>query len=50
MQAAEDTNGKLIGWRHRTASDEALKQSDPYRYEKAGSWPVISSGGYGYRL
>ncbi len=45
MQAVEDANGKLIGWHHRTASDEALKQSDPYRYEKAGGWPVISSGG-----
>ncbi|NKB35960.1 MAG: molybdopterin-dependent oxidoreductase [Gammaproteobacteria bacterium] len=45
MQAVEDATGKLIGWHHRTASDEALKQSDPYRYEKAGGWPVISSGG-----
>ena len=45
MQAGEDADGKLISWHHRTASDEALKQSDPYRYEKGGGWPVISSGG-----
>lgn len=45
MRAGEDENGKLIAWHHRTASDEALKQSDPYRYKKVQGWPVISSGG-----
>ena len=45
MQAAENDQGRIVAWRHRTASDEALKQSDPYRYEKVGGWPVISSGG-----
>lgn len=45
MRAAEDKDGKLVVWQHRTASDEALKQSDPYRYKQVGGWPVISSGG-----
>lgn len=45
MEAGEDDSGRLISWRHRTASDEALKQSDPYRYEKGKGWPVISSSG-----
>jgi isoquinoline 1-oxidoreductase subunit beta len=45
MRAAEDKDGKLVVWHHRTASDEALKQSDPYRYTQVGGWPVISSGG-----
>ena len=45
LQAGEDSKGKLISWHHRTASNEALKQSDPYRYGKVGGWPVISSNG-----
>lgn len=45
LEAGEDSSGKLITWHHRTASDEALKQSDPYRYEKGKGWPVISSSG-----
>ncbi|MFT5132583.1 MAG: isoquinoline 1-oxidoreductase beta subunit [Gammaproteobacteria bacterium] len=45
MRAGEDANGKLVAWHHRTASDEAMKQADPYRHEKNGGWPVISSGG-----
>lgn len=45
LRAGENAQGKLIAWSHRTASDEALKQSDPYRYEKVKGWPVISSVG-----
>lgn len=45
MKAGLDARDKLLSWEHRTVSDEALKQSDPYRYEKAQGWPVISSSG-----
>ena len=45
LKAAENSAGKLIAWHHRTVSDEALKQSDPYRYAKDEKWPVISSYG-----
>jgi len=45
LRACEDASGKLTAWSHRTASDEALKQSDPYRYKKVNGWPVISSNG-----
>jgi isoquinoline 1-oxidoreductase beta subunit len=45
LQAAEDASGQLISWHHRLASDEALEQSDPYRYEKTSQWPVIATVG-----
>lgn len=45
MSAGEDGQGRLVAWHHRTVSDEALKQSDPYRYGKVRGWPVISSSG-----
>jgi len=45
LQAAEDASGKLTSWHHRVASDEALEQSDPYRYEKSNQWPVIATVG-----
>ncbi len=45
LQAAEDASGKLTSWHHRVASDEALEQSDPYRYEKSQQWPVIATVG-----
>lgn len=45
LQAGENSEGKLTAWRHRTASDEGMKQADPYRYEKAGGWPILSSSG-----
>lgn len=45
LQAGADQTGKLIAWRHRTASDEPHKQADPYRYEINQGWPAISGGG-----
>lgn len=45
LQAAEDREGNLIAWHHRTASDEPHKQADPYRYRKNRGWPAISGGG-----
>jgi isoquinoline 1-oxidoreductase beta subunit len=45
LQVAEDASGRLISWHHRLASDEALEQSDPYRYEKTSQWPVIATVG-----
>jgi isoquinoline 1-oxidoreductase beta subunit len=45
LRAAEDANGRLTSWHHRLASDEAIEQSDPYRYEKTNKWPVIATVG-----
>ncbi len=45
LRAVEDASGRLIAWHHRVASDEALQQSDPYRYEKNNQWPVIATVG-----
>ena len=45
LRAAEDESGRLIAWHHRVASDEALEQSDPYRYDKTNQWPVIATVG-----
>ena len=45
LQAADDVTGQLTSWHHRVASDEALEQSDPYRYEKTNQWPVIATVG-----
>jgi isoquinoline 1-oxidoreductase beta subunit len=45
LRAAEDASGRLTAWHHRVASDEALEQSDPYRYEKTNQWPVIATVG-----
>jgi len=45
LRAAEDASGRLVSWHHRLASDEALEQSDPYRYEKTNQWPVIATVG-----
>ena len=47
LRAVEDASGRLISWHHRVASDEALEQSDPYRYEKTNQWPVIATVGLG---
>jgi len=45
LRAAEDADGRLIGWQHRTASDEPHRQADPYRYRKNDEWPVIAGLG-----
>ena len=45
LRAAEDANGRLTSWHHRLASDEAIEQSDPYRYGKTNNWPVIATVG-----
>jgi len=45
LRVAQDAEGKLVGWAHRTASDEPLKQSDPNRYSLSGGWPGISGSG-----
>jgi isoquinoline 1-oxidoreductase beta subunit len=47
LRAGVDASGQVVAWHHRVASDEALEQSDPYRYEKTGQWPVISAVGIG---
>ena len=47
LRAGVDATGQVVAWHHRVASDEALEQSDPYRYEKTGQWPVISGVGIG---
>lgn len=45
LRAAENEEGELFAWSHRSAGDEPHKQADPYRYEKNNGWPVLS--GYG---
>ena len=45
LTAGEDSAGRLIAWRHRIASDEALAQSDPYRYASGKGYPATSAAG-----
>ena len=45
LQAAEDSNGKLIAWHHRLVADEALAMTDPVRFEKGKEFPRISTTG-----
>lgn len=45
LRAALDKENRLTAWSHRIASDEALSQSDPFRFAKVRGWPVISSPG-----
>jgi isoquinoline 1-oxidoreductase subunit beta len=45
LQAAEDTNGRLIAWHHRLVADEALAMTDPIRFEKGKEFPRISTTG-----
>jgi isoquinoline 1-oxidoreductase beta subunit len=45
LQAAEDSNGKLIAWHHRLVADEALAMTDPLRFEKGKEYPRISTTG-----
>jgi isoquinoline 1-oxidoreductase subunit beta len=45
LQAAEDSNGRLIAWRHRLVADEALSMTDPLRFEKGKEFPRISTTG-----
>ncbi len=45
LQAAEDKNGRLTAWHHRLVADEALRMSDPMRYEKGKEFPRISTTG-----
>ena len=47
LQAAEDSSGRMIAWRHRLVADEALTMTDPLRYEKGKEFPRISA--YGIR-
>jgi isoquinoline 1-oxidoreductase beta subunit len=45
LQAAEDSNGRLIAWHHRLVADEALAMTDPTRFEKGKEFPRISTTG-----
>jgi isoquinoline 1-oxidoreductase beta subunit len=45
LQAAEDSNGRLIAWHHRLVADEALAMTDPVRFEKGKEFPRISTTG-----
>jgi isoquinoline 1-oxidoreductase beta subunit len=45
LQAAEDSNGRLIAWHHRLVADEALSMTDPLRFEKGKEFPRISTTG-----
>jgi isoquinoline 1-oxidoreductase beta subunit len=45
LQAAEDSNGRLIAWHHRLVADEALAMTDPLRFEKGKEFPRISTTG-----
>jgi isoquinoline 1-oxidoreductase beta subunit len=45
LQAAEDSNGRLIAWHHRLVADEALAMTDPIRFEKGKEFPRISTTG-----
>jgi isoquinoline 1-oxidoreductase beta subunit len=45
LQAAEDSDGRLIVWHHRLVADEALAMTDPVRFEKGKEFPRISTTG-----
>jgi isoquinoline 1-oxidoreductase beta subunit len=45
LQAAEDSNGRLIAYHHRLVADEALAMTDPTRFEKGKEFPRISTTG-----
>jgi isoquinoline 1-oxidoreductase beta subunit len=45
LQAAEDSNGRLIAYHHRLVADEALAMTDPLRFEKGKEFPRISTTG-----
>jgi isoquinoline 1-oxidoreductase beta subunit len=45
LQAAEDSDGRLIAYHHRLVADEALAMTDPLRFEKGKEFPRISSTG-----
>jgi isoquinoline 1-oxidoreductase beta subunit len=45
LQAAQDSNGRLIAWHHRLVADEALAMTDPVRFEKGKEFPRISTTG-----
>jgi isoquinoline 1-oxidoreductase subunit beta len=45
LQAAEDSDGRLIAWHHRLVADEALAMTDPIRFEKGKEFPRISTTG-----
>jgi isoquinoline 1-oxidoreductase subunit beta len=45
LQAAEDSNGRLIAYHHRLVADEALAMTDPVRFEKGKEFPRISTTG-----
>ncbi len=45
LQAAEDSNGRLIAWHHRLVADEALAMTDPTRFELGKEFPRISTTG-----
>jgi isoquinoline 1-oxidoreductase beta subunit len=45
LQAAEDTNGRLIAYHHRLVADEALAMTDPVRFAKGKEFPRISTTG-----
>ncbi|MFO1377859.1 MAG: molybdopterin cofactor-binding domain-containing protein [Steroidobacteraceae bacterium] len=45
LQAGEDESGEITSWLHRLASDEPLRQSDPFRYQEGHGYPSTSSPG-----
>jgi isoquinoline 1-oxidoreductase beta subunit len=45
LQAAEDSNGRLIAYHHRLVADEALAMTDPLRFQLGKEFPRISTTG-----
>jgi len=45
LRAGLDTNGKIVAWHHRVATDVVTAYQDPIRFEKAGHKDFIAMAG-----